>query len=109
MATITTKQFVHKQAAKITSLVKVAFPALAMALDYFIKAWKGKCIQRHLLAVAPAKEVAQVVKISSPPTQAVTYIGSLFIPERVESLNFLIDIRCMRNLLSQTAYDSLPT
>ena len=44
-------------------------------------------------------------------TQAVTYIGCLFIPGRVKgrSLNFLIEMSCMHNLLSQTVYDRLPT
>ena len=43
-------------------------------------------------------------------TQAVTYIGSLFVPERVagKSLSFLVDTGCTHNLLSRTVFDRLP-
>ena len=42
-------------------------------------------------------------------TQTVTYVGSLFIPGKIEgrSLNFLVDIECTHNLLSQTVFDRL--
>ena len=43
-------------------------------------------------------------------TQAVTYIGSLFVPERVtgKNLNFLVDTGCTHHLLSRTVFDHLP-
>ena len=43
-------------------------------------------------------------------TQAVTYIGSLFVPGRVagKSLSFLVDTGCTHNLLSRTVFDHLP-
>ena len=43
-------------------------------------------------------------------TQAVTYIGSLFVPGRVarKNLNFLVDTGCTHNLLSRTVFDRLP-
>ena len=43
-------------------------------------------------------------------TQAVTYVGSLFVPGRVagNSLSFLVDTDCTRNLLSRTVFDRLP-
>ena len=41
--------------------------------------------------------------------QAVTYIGSLFVPERVagKSLSFLVDTGCTHNLLSRMVFDRL--
>ena len=53
-------QDIYKQAAEIRKLVKIAFPALpdpdqqAMALDYFSRAWEGKAVPEHLLAIRPA-------------------------------------------------------
>ena len=43
-------------------------------------------------------------------SQAVTYIGSLFVPGRVagKNLNFLVDTGCTHNLLSRTVFDRLP-
>ena len=43
-------------------------------------------------------------------TQAVTYIGSLFVPGRVagKSVGFLVDTGCTHNLLSRTVFDRLP-
>ena len=43
-------------------------------------------------------------------TQAVTYIGSLFVPGKVagKSLSFLVDTGCTHNLLSRTVFDRLP-
>ena len=43
-------------------------------------------------------------------SQAVTYIGSLFVPGRVagRNLNFLVDTGCTHNLLSRTVFDRLP-
>ena len=43
-------------------------------------------------------------------TQAVTYIGNLFVPGRVagNTLSFLVDTGCTRNLLSRTVFDRLP-
>ena len=43
-------------------------------------------------------------------TQAVTYIGSLFVPGRVagRSLSFLVDTGCTHNLLSRMVFDRLP-
>ena len=52
-------QDVHKQAAEINRLVSIAFPVLpdqerqVMALEYFSRAWEGKAVQEHLLAVRP--------------------------------------------------------
>ena len=53
-------QDIYKQAGEIRKLVKIAFPALpepdqqAMALDYFSRAWEGKAVPEHLLAIRPA-------------------------------------------------------
>ena len=53
-------QSVHKQAAEISRLVRIAFPILperdqqGMALDYFGRAWESKAVQEHLLSVRPA-------------------------------------------------------
>ena len=53
-------QNVHKQAAEINRLVRIAFPILpemdqqGMALDYFSRAWESKAVQEHLLSVRPA-------------------------------------------------------
>ena len=43
-------------------------------------------------------------------TQAVTYIGSLFVPGRVEgkSLSFLVDTGYTNNFLSRKVFDRLP-
>ena len=43
-------------------------------------------------------------------SQAVTYIGSLFVPGRVagRNLSFLVDTGCTHNLLSRTVFDRLP-
>ena len=43
-------------------------------------------------------------------TQAVMYIGSLFVPGRVagKSLSFLVDTSCTHNLLSSTVFERLP-
>ena len=43
-------------------------------------------------------------------TQAVMYIGSLFVPGRVagKTLSFLVDTGCTHNLLSRTVFDRLP-
>ena len=53
---------------------------------------------------------------ASPPgdqrvtSQAVTYIGSLFVPGRVagRNLSFLVDTGCTHNLLLRTVFDRLP-
>ena len=53
-------QDVHKQATEISRLVSIAFPVLpdqekqVMALEYFSRAWEGKAVQEHLLAIRPA-------------------------------------------------------
>ena len=59
---VKTEQSALKQAAEITRLVRVAFPALANA--NFTSAWKDKSIQRHLLALAPTttKKAVQATK-----------------------------------------------
>ena len=50
---------VHKQAAEISKLVKIAFPVLpdndqqTMALEYFSQAWESKAVQEHLLSRGP--------------------------------------------------------
>ena len=43
-------------------------------------------------------------------TQAVMYVGSLFVPKKVveKSLSFMVDTRCTDNLLSRTVLDRLP-
>ena len=62
----------------------------------------------------PAKPACSVpVDLTSDQrvtTQAVTYIGSLFVPGRVagRSLSFLVDTGCTHNLLSRTVFDRLP-
>ena len=54
-----TGQNVHKQAAEISKLVKLAFPVLpdddqqSMALEYFSRAWESRAVQEHLLARGP--------------------------------------------------------
>ena len=61
----------------------------------------------------PAKPASSVpVDLASDQrvtTQAVTYIGSLFVPGRVagRSLSFLVDTGCTHNLFSRTVYDRL--
>ena len=43
-------------------------------------------------------------------SQAVKYIGSLFVPRRVagRNLNFLVDTGCTHNLLNRMVFDRLP-
>ena len=54
-----TNHNVHKQAAEISKLVKIAFPILpdndqqTMALEYFSRAWESKAVQEHLLSRGP--------------------------------------------------------
>ena len=110
---------VQKSPARKTVDTSVDVPAAPAAETLPTRRWeqvnlRTDSVGRSSLGTLPAGPAGCTT--AGPPgdqrvtSQAVTYIGSLFVPGRVagKNLNFLVDTGCTHNLLSRTVFDRLP-